>query len=68
MDTIKNEFVKMPDIFSSYIFLTSVPFCVDFRMPDEIKKLSNRYPDIIQVCYLNKGSNDINSAENEDED
>ena len=39
-----------------------------FRMPDEIKRLSERYPDIIQVCYLNKSNNNLDSGENDDED
>ena len=39
-----------------------------FRMPDEIKRLSERYPDIIQVCYLNKSNNNLESGENDDED
>ena len=39
-----------------------------FRMPDEIKRLSEQYPDIIQVCYLNKSNNNLDSGENDDED
>ena len=31
-------------------------------MPDEIKKLSERHPDIIHVRYLNKSTNDIDQG------
>ena len=36
-------------------------------MPDEIKKLSECYPDIIRVCYLNKSNSSIESQKNEKE-
>ena len=38
-----------------------------FRMPDEIKKLSEHHPDIISVCYLNKSTSNMGSANDEED-
>ena len=38
-----------------------------FRMPDEIKKLSEHHPDIVSVCYLNKSTSNLDPANDEED-